>query len=84
MSEAPDISDTFRFPVEDMTWATMRKIIEDLSKKATHIIHDNLHGWDNRHVEAAQADALGKLLIGYNYLDRWIEHKKKVQDSEPF
>lgn len=82
MSDAPDISEVYRFPVGDMSWGTMSKIIEDLVSSSTSGVHGAVyHGYD---LNGAQDKACANILMAYNYLERWLDAHREKLDGEPF
>lgn len=83
-NKAPDISEVFRFPVEEMSWRTMKDILDDIEKAATNCIHDGIHGWSGKSLVDSKKAALDYLLLSYNYLDRWCEGRIERMEAEPF
>ena len=82
MTEAPDISQVYRFPVKEMGWGTMAKVIEDLMMTSTRAIHDAVYHGDN--LDDAEARACTNILMAYNYLERWVDAYKDKLEGEPF
>jgi|TARA_R100000781_G_scaffold69670_1_gene43834 hypothetical protein len=82
MTEAPDISEVYRFPVKDMSWGTMAKIIEDLLTSSTRVIHDAVYHSDN--LNDAEAKARTNIMMAYNYIERWVDAYRDKLEGEPF
>ena len=82
MSEAPDISEVYRFPVKEMKWGTMARIIEDLMTSSTNAIHSAVYHGDN--LDEAESQARTNIMMAYNYLERWVDAYRDKLAGEPF
>lgn len=84
LADAPDISDTYRFPVTELSWRTINQVITDLVAVSTSaissaVLHDETHGLVKAHAQAS-----ANLVLAYNYLDRWVEAYVAMRETEPF
>jgi hypothetical protein len=78
----PDLSDTYKLPVEVMSWHTMALIVEDLMQDGLHTINDATRNRTN--LDDAFAHAGGRVTLSYNYLERWVDARKEDRKNERF